>query len=407
MSSRYKKNLRLVFLVILLAALASAACNETKVEVVDPPVDVDTDDSLPDGFVTGDRPPNPQTSFKMPCPLREVESPEGNTFFIPTGIPDGIRSIDNPKWVSVQKPTRLTPNEPVVVCEYDDQVRVFPIRILLYHEIVNLCWETDAGPKYSFLTYCPLVDAAVHFVHPYECYRTKGQTFGVSGALFNGNLVMYDRTGTSRGGARDWYVQLYGGGVFGTCTEVEPQITHMSWAMVRRLYPEAELLSEDTGIVPAEGYEFFDHVYSYHWRVGDFWFPLDLDDNRGIGLMKTVFGVVTPDGTKAYWTQGTDYVQNETLGSHDVVVWNDSKFKCSAAFEPLVDGQKLTFSFLGRESHGLPLYVDDETGSYWTFDGIAVEGPLAGKRLPKAYGFRVFWFAWAALYPETEIFVPE
>jgi hypothetical protein len=332
MSHLSKQTLRFISLVMMLVVLASAACNETNVEVIDP----------------------------------------------------------------------------VVVCEYDGQVRVLPIRILLYHEIVNMCWETDDGPQYSFLTYCPLVDAAVHFVHDHECYRTKGHTFGVSGALFNGNLVMYDRSSLKgRNGGRDWYVQLYGGGIFGTCTEVEPQITHMSWAMVRRLYPEAELLSEDTGVVPAEGYEFFDHVYSYHWRVGDFWFPLDLDDDRGVDEMRTVFGVLTPDGAKAYWTSGTDYVRNDTLGSYDVVVWNDSKFKCSAAFEPFVDGQKLTFSQLGRESHGLPLYIDEETGSYWTFDGIAVKGPLTGKRLPKVYGFRLFWFAWAALYPETDLFVPE
>jgi hypothetical protein len=394
-------------LVALLFVFVIAGCSETNVEVIDPEIDVETDDSLPDGFVSENRPPNPQTSFQMPCPLREIEADEGNPYFIPTGLPEGIQSIDNPKWVSVQKPARLTPSEPVIVCEYDGQVRVFPIRILLYHEIVNMCWETDAGPKYSFLTYCPLVDAAVHFVHPFECYKTRGQTFGVSGALFNGNLVMYDRTGADRGGGLRWYVQLYGGGVFGTCSEVEPQITHMAWAMVRRLYPEAELLSEDTGVVLADDYDYFDHVYSYHWRVGDIWFPLDLDDDRGIDLVQRIFGVLTPDGARAYWTQGTDYVQNDTLGSYDVVVWNDSKFKCAAAFEPLVDGQKLTFSFLGRESQGLPLYVDDETGSYWTFDGIAVEGPLAGKRLPKVVGFRVFWFAWAALYPETVIFVPE
>ena len=407
MSFHRYRSLGFVSLVALLIVTAMSGCSETNVEVIDPEIEVETDDSLPDGFVTGNRPLNPQTSFRMPCPLREIDAENGNPYFTPSGLPEGIQSIDNPKYVPVSNPTRLTPSEPVIVCEYDGQVRVFPIRILLYHEIVNMCWETDDGPKYSFLTYCPLVDAAVHFVHPFECYKTRGQTFGVSGALFNGNLVMYDRTGADRGGGLDWYVQLYGGGVFGTCTEVEPQITHMSWQMVRRLYPEAELLSEDTGVAIAEDYEYFDHVYWYHWRVGDFWFPLDLEDDRGVDRVKHVFGVLTPGGAKAYWTQGRDYVRNDTLGGYDVVVWNDSKFKSSAAFEPVVDGQSLTFSFLGREAHGLPLYVDDETGSYWTFDGIAVKGPKAGKRLPKVYGFRVFWFAWAALYPETELFIPD
>jgi hypothetical protein len=49
----------------------------------------------------------------------------------------------------------------------------------------------------------------------------------------------------------------------------------------------------------------------------------------------------------------------------------------------------------------LPLFEDEETGSLWIFDGIAVRGPLKGKRLAQMVGYRSFWFAWAAFFPET------
>ena len=85
---------------------------------------------------------------------------------------------------------------------------------------------------------------------------------------------------------------------------------------------------------------------------------------------------------------------------------NDNTLGSTMAFQANAGQGDLTFSFLGRESHGLPLYRDEETGSTWTFDGIAVEGPLQGIRLPRATGFRSFWFAWSSMYPGTLLHDP-
>jgi hypothetical protein len=123
--------------------------------------------------------------------------------------------------------------------------------------------------------------------------------------------------------------------------------------------------------------------------------------------MAGIFGVITPGGVRGYRANGGEYVVNDDIGGYRVVVWNDASFASTAAFEPVADGDTLTFSFLGRESRGLPLYVDEETGSFWTFDGIAVDGPLKGKRLPKAIGIKGFWFIWAALYPEITVHDPD
>jgi len=394
----------------VLTLFIAAGCSETNIEVVDPVVDVDTDDTLPDGFVTGDRPDNPPTSFEMPCPWREVVDPADNPYFIASLGADMIPTIDEPQFASIRNAGALLNFEQVIVCEFEDQIRAFPVRILLHHEIVNLCWDTPEGPRFSYLTYCPLVDAAIHFVHPYECDKPRRQAFGTSGGLLNGNLITFDRGTGARGGGEgppDLFVQLYAGGVFGTCTTVEPQLTSMSWALFQRLYPEGEVMTGETGAdAPEKGYSYYDHPYWQYWRSGDIWFPLDVSDTRGVNKMVGVFGVITPGGVRGYITSGSDYVVNDVLGTDRVVVWNDAAFASTAAFEPVAAGDTLTFSFLGREAHGLPLYVDEETGSFWTFDGIAVDGPLKGERLPKAIGIRAFWFIWAALYPEISLYRP-
>ncbi|MFB6240203.1 MAG: DUF3179 domain-containing (seleno)protein, partial [Gemmatimonadota bacterium] len=58
----------------------------------------------------------------------------------------------------------------------------------------------------------------------------------------------------------------------------------------------------------------------------------------------------------------------------------------------------MSFTLDGRE------IVDRGTGSTWTLDGRAVDGPLEGARLePVREAYVAFWFAWALFQPETEI----
>jgi hypothetical protein len=373
--------------------------------------DEQIDPTLPDGFVVVDRPPNPPTSFTMPCPLGEIPSPPDNPYFVSDGFPEGIPAVDEPKFVSVDKaaPT-MDANERIIAVERGGLVKGIPVRILIHHELVNLCWNDAGGEHYSFLTYCPLVDGAMHFTHDFPCFdpaAKKGKSFGVSGFLYNGNLVMYARNtdDPQTGTPPLLYSQLYGGGVEGTCTEVEPVMFDMTFTMFQTLFPGALVMSDDTGFMPDGGYDYYDHPYTDYWRSNDIFFPVSHEDGR---LMRKVpvYGVITPTGAKAYYTIGTMYVRNDDIGGTKVVVWNDPAFGSTAAFEPVAAGRHLTFSFAGREKHGLPIFKDEETGSLWTFDGIAVGGPLEGERLPHLTALRVFWFAWAAFYPDTELYVP-
>ena len=70
----------------------------------------------------------------------------------------------------------------------------------------------------------------------------------------------------------------------------------------------------------------------------------------------------------------------------------------TGVFDPVVDGQKLTFA---REGD---VIVDNETGSTWNIVGQAVAGPLAGAQLTPIVHADHFWFSWAAFKPDTVIF---
>ncbi len=51
------------------------------------------------------------------------------------------------------------------------------------------------------------------------------------------------------------------------------------------------------------------------------------------------------------------------------------------------------------------VYRDAATGSRWRSDGLAVEGPLAGRRLPPVYVLKDYWFDWKTYNPDTGVYL--
>ena len=71
----------------------------------------------------------------------------------------------------------------------------------------------------------------------------------------------------------------------------------------------------------------------------------------------------------------------------------------AAVFNPVVNGQKLTFSRADDKT-----FTDTETGSTWNIFGDAIAGPLEGSTLEPIVHGNHFWFSWAAFRPDTVIF---
>ena len=83
--------------------------------------------------------------------------------------PDGIPPIDDPVFVDVADNLQLLPaTEPVVALEIDGDARAYPIRAMVWHEIVN---DTVGGVPVS-VTYCPLCNSAATYVREVDGAET-------------------------------------------------------------------------------------------------------------------------------------------------------------------------------------------------------------------------------------------
>lgn len=121
---------------------------------------------------------------------------------------DGIPALSEPEFIPASQ-SRIPGNEPVITVRLGDgPARAYPLRYLIWHEIVN---DTVAGVPVA-VTYCPLCNSAMVFDR-----RTAQGTlgFGVSGKLRNSDMVMYDRQTES------WWQQAIGTAIVGRLTGTE------------------------------------------------------------------------------------------------------------------------------------------------------------------------------------------
>jgi Protein of unknown function (DUF3179) len=115
---------------------------------------------------------------------------------------DGIPSIDKPLFHALAKATKLGPQEPVIGLSINGDARAYPLRILMWHEIVN---DTVGGVPVS-VTYCPLCNTSIVFERTID---GKIHDFGTTGKLRFSDLVMYDRQTES------WWQQFSGEAIVG------------------------------------------------------------------------------------------------------------------------------------------------------------------------------------------------
>jgi len=118
---------------------------------------------------------------------------------------DGIPPIDNPKFVALSDLKDVAGTEPVIGFSHNGDAHADPLRVLIWHEIVN---DTVGGLPVS-VTYCPLCNSAIEFDR-----RLDGHVldFGITGKLRRSDLVMYVRQTES------WWQQIIGEGIVGEMT---------------------------------------------------------------------------------------------------------------------------------------------------------------------------------------------
>jgi len=161
---------------------------------------------------------------------------------------DGIPAVSGPKMVPVSAETALDPREPVMVLELDGQAaRAYPVRYLMWHEIVNDEVGDGAGGVPVAVTFCPLCNSGLIFDR-----RLEGQVleFGVSGLLRHSDMIMYDRQTES------WWQQFQGCAIVGEFMGAEltplPALLE-SWQGYRTRNPEGLVMTEPAGYMRRYG----------------------------------------------------------------------------------------------------------------------------------------------------------
>lgn len=261
---------------------------------------------------------------------------------------DGIPSIDDPKF---ERPANSLPwrtNDLMLTFDDGDAHFAYPIGILNWHEIVN----HDLDGTSLLITFCPLCGTGMAF-NPVVDGRLL--TFGVSGLLYNSDLLMYDHQTESL------WSQIEGRAISGPLagTELTPvAIRHELWGRWQeRVGSDGQVLSTDTG-------------HSRNYRMSPYG---DYDHSERL------YFPVTHTSRKYHpktWVLG----------------WTHNGESKAWPFPELADHGALLEDRIGGKA--VRIHYDPEVPSAELRDA-------SGKLLPAK---RAFWFAWYTFHPETRIY---
>jgi hypothetical protein len=316
---------------------------------------------------------------------------------------DGIPAIDTPKFISIEKANSwLNENEPVIALEKNNEIKAYPLQIMIYHEIVN---DTVGGIPVS-VTFCPLCNATIVFDR-----RVNNQVldFGTTGKLRMSDMVMYDRQ------TQSWWQQFTGTGIVGNYAGIKlKQFTAniIAYRDFRFAFPNAKVLSRKTGYFRPYG----KNPYRGYDKIGDIPFLFnDAIDDR-LPAMERVIFIRNIDGQQRLYPFSIFNKQpviNDEITDLPVVLMSkqgtlsvldeseivDSRLIPSVtAWSRRLDDRILNFEYSDDE------IKDMETGSSWDLLGHAIAGPLVGLRLEKVDSGVHFAFAWLAFNPDSDIY---
>lgn len=262
---------------------------------------------------------------------------------------DGIPSIDMPSYVSVEEADQwISDNELVLVLSYKGVTRVYPLQILVWHEIVN---DIVAGDP-ILITYCPLCGSGMAYDR-----RIAGAAveFGTSGNLYNSNLVMYDRqTGT-------YWSQMEGIAIVGELSGqqlVPISLDTVVWRDWKTAHPDSEVLSQATGFNRDYGLD----PYGGYYEDNHTWFPVQVRDDR-IPQKTVILGI-----------------------------------EINGAFVAYRELDVTTRGTIQDRVNGINIRITQDSSGEITVVNLSTQEVISKERS--------FWFAWYAFHPDTRLYLP-
>ena len=265
---------------------------------------------------------------------------------------DGIPAINEPVFIAAEKARFIDGDDRVMGVVINGHPRAYPIAILNWHELVN----DRIDEQHFTVSYCPLCGTGMVFA---TNVQDVALVFGVSGLLYNSDMLLYDRNTLSL------WSQILGEAISGPLVGTSlPQLParHTSWRQWQSEHPETKVLSRDTGFrrdygrSPYRGYEKSRRLY----------FEVANNAPDTYHRKALVMGV-SVDGT------------------HKAYPFEELARNGEARFIDTVNGQRLE------------IHWDEASRSAWAVS-------RDGDDYPTTTGF---WFAWYAFFPETQVYTAE
>ncbi len=264
------------------------------------------------------------------------------------GGKDCIPSVDKPKFENAKKATWLQDEDLIFAVDYKGVQRAYPQRIMNWHEIVN---DKIAGDP-IVVTFCPLCGSALAFERKVNGVITE---FGVSGKLHNSDLVMYDRY------EGNLWQQITGEAIVGEAARRDEKLKQIpiittTWGDWKKEYSKTEVLSRDTGHVR----DYDAYPYGTYEQDNELYFGVK-NLNKKLQIKTVVYGIEVNGFSKAYP-------------------------------ENVFDKQSIISDSVG----GIPIRL--EKTKEGKIEAINIQNQ------EEIIPIRLFWFAWAAFHPNTELY---
>jgi hypothetical protein len=329
-----------------------------------------TQESIP--IEGGDNNPPPVTSVEWSIPISEVlDGGPGK---------DGIPALVNPNFSSVQNITYLKDTDLVLGIKNGNDVRAYPHAILDWHEIIN----DNIGDVSVAITYCPLTGTGIGWNRIIKGNET---TFGVSGLLYNTNLIPYDRATGS-----NWSQILnesVNGQLLGEKADLI-QLFETDWLTWKSLFPNSQVLSINTGFSRTYGISPYG---DYNTNNDRFLFPVPKDSR--LPSKERVLAIVDEGLAKAYRFESftSNHIINDSFQGNNYMIVGNQNFMVSF----LMDGNTAALEF-EYVYNGSEVLLKDNEGTEWNVFGEAISGPRTGQILPPAPSFMGMWFSIPAFY---------
>ncbi len=243
---------------------------------------------------------------------------------------DGIPALLSPQFLPAHKVDCLSPEDRVLGIQGRHQTKAYPIAILNWHEIVNDTLEETP----VVITYCPLCGTGMEF------RRKVGKqllTFGVSGLLYQNDVLMYDHQSESL------WSQIAKEAVTGPSLghRLEPIfIEHTTRRAWYKHHPYTVVLSQQTGF----SRDYSRDPYKHYALSNKVMFPVPKQDLR-LSVKDWGLGVEIDGKSKAYLfsiLEEIDEAFSDSLNGTDYIVCWDSYARSAKVLdhrsEPFPDG---------------------------------------------------------------------